>query len=154
MSGPSLRKQDAHSSIHESALNEAKELRSLLKKCLNEGHKEKALQVAEVTIEHWESRTLQHAKSEEEGLYKELVEENPSLQHLVIELTRDHDIMRKVVEQMKNLLINDEADERMISLLDSLIIVDSIHNEDEMNKLLANKERYTKEIMEKGDEIA
>ncbi|MEH7119466.1 hemerythrin domain-containing protein [Neobacillus vireti] len=154
MSGPSLRKQDAHTSIHESALYEAKELRMLLHKCLSEGQKEKALKVAEVTIEHWESRTLQHAASEEEGLYKEMVEEHPVLHSLVLQLTRDHDLMRRMVEQMRNLLINDEMDERMLSLLDSLIIVDSIHNEDEMNKLLSHNESYTLEIMEKGEDIA
>ncbi|MCM2532023.1 hypothetical protein NDK43_05990 [Neobacillus pocheonensis] len=140
MSGPSLKKQDAHSSIHEAALNEAKELRGLFYKCLKDGEKDMALQVAEIVIEHWESRTLKHADSEEEGLYKDLVEENTDLNPLVIQLTRDHDLMRRMVEQMKELLIKNEMDERMIALLDSLIIVDSIHNEDEMNKLLANNE--------------
>ncbi|WP_051591112.1 hemerythrin domain-containing protein [Bacillus sp. UNC438CL73TsuS30] len=154
MSGPSLRKQDAHTSIHESALNEAKELRTLLYKCLKEEQKEKALKVAEVTIEHWESRTLQHAESEEEGLYKEMAEEKPYLRPLITQLTRDHDLMRRIVEQMRNLLIQDEIDDRMISLLDSLIIVDSIHNEDEMNKLLTNNESYDKKVMEKGEDIA
>lgn len=154
MSGPSLKKQDAHTLIHESALNEAKELRMLVQKCLEDGQKEKALKVAEVTIEHWESRTLQHAASEEEGLYKEMVVENPYLKPLVIQLTRDHDLMRRMVEQMKNLLINEEVDERMLSLMDSLIIVDSLHNEDEMDKLLGHEETYTMEIMEESDEIA
>ncbi|ULT59315.1 hemerythrin domain-containing protein [Neobacillus drentensis] len=154
MSGPSLRKQDAHTSIHESALNEAIDLRMLLQKCLTEDQKEKAIKVAEVTIEHWESRTLQHAASEEEGLYKEMVAEHPSLHPIVLQLTRDHDLMRRMVEQMKNLLIHDEIDERMVSLLDSLIIVDSIHNEDEMNKLLSYNESYTMEILEKGEDIA
>lgn len=138
MSGPSLKKVDAHSSIHEAALNEAKALRGIFQKCLEEGEMEKALQVAEITIEHWEARTLKHAESEEEGLYKELAEENPGLKHLVIQLTRDHDLMRIIVEQMNELLTKNEMDERMISLLDALIIVDSIHNEDEMNKLLKN----------------
>lgn len=154
MSGPSLRKQDAHTAIHESALNEAKELRMLLHKCLIEGEKEKALSVAEVTIEHWETRTLQHATSEEEGLYKEMVEEQPALHPIVLQLTRDHDLMRRMVEQMKSLLLNDVLDERMVSLLDSLIIVDSIHNEDEVNKLLSVNKSYTLEIMEKGEDIA
>jgi hypothetical protein len=154
LSGPSLKKQDAHTLIHESALNEAKELRMLLQKCLEDSQKEKALKVAEVTIEHWESRTLQHAAAEEEGLYKEMVVENPYLKPLVIQLTRDHDLMRRMVEQMKNLLINEEVDERMLSLMDSLIIVDSLHNEDEMDKLLDHKETYTMEIMEESDEIA
>jgi DNA-binding transcriptional MerR regulator len=154
MSGPSLKKQDAHSSIHESALNEAKELRSLLQHCLKENEVEKALQVAEVTIEHWESRTLQHAQAEEEGLYKEMAAENPLVNRLVIQLTRDHELMRRIVEQMKKLLAGNQMDERMVSLIDALIIVDSIHNEDEMNKLLSEDKGYSLEILEKGDEIA
>jgi hypothetical protein len=140
MSGPSLKKQDAHSSIHEAALNEAKELRNLFHKCLKNGETERSFQVAEIAVEHWESRTLNHAEAEEEGLYKEMVEENPDFQPLVIQLTRDHDLMRRMVGQMKELLLINEIDERMLSLMDSLYIVDSIHNSDELNKLLANKE--------------
>ncbi|MFS0862904.1 hemerythrin domain-containing protein [Fredinandcohnia sp. 179-A 10B2 NHS] len=140
MSGPSLKKQDAHSSIHEAALNEAKELRNLFRKCLEEGDKEKALQVAEIAIDHWESRTLKHADSEESGLYKEMVEEDPSREKIVNQLTRDHDLMRRIVATMKKSLETQEADYRMIPLLDSLIIIDEIHNDDEMNKLLASNE--------------
>lgn len=140
MSGPSLKKQDAHSSIHEAALNEAKELRNLFRKCLEEGDKEKALQVAEIAIDHWESRTLKHADSEETGLYKEMVEEDPSREKMVNQLTRDHDLMRRIVATMKKSLETQEADHRMIPLLDSLIIIDEIHNDDEMNKLLASNE--------------
>lgn len=136
MSGPSLKKPDAHSSIHEAALNEAKELRDIFQRCLEEGQKEKALQVAEVAVEHWETRTLRHAESEEEGLYKEMVMEKPELKDLVVQLTRDHDIMRRIVSQMKEMLHKQEAEERFTTLMDGLIIVDLIHNEDELNKLL------------------
>ncbi|KOP82759.1 hemerythrin domain-containing protein [Cytobacillus solani] len=138
MSGPSLKKPDAHSSIHEAALNEAKELRDIFQRCLEDGQKEKALQVAEVIIEHWETRTLKHAESEEEGLYKEMVMENPELKDLVVQLTRDHDIMRRIVQQMKELLQKQEVDGEFTTLMDGVIIVDLIHNEDEMNKLLHN----------------
>ncbi|MBB6446372.1 hemerythrin domain-containing protein [Bacillus benzoevorans] len=136
MSGPSLKKQDAHSSIHEAALNEAIELREILKKCLENKESEKATQVAQIIIEHWESRTLKHAESEEDGLYKELVQEDPNVTKLVNQLTRDHDLMRRIVGEMNELLIKNEMNERMLSLLDALIVIDSIHNEDEMNKLL------------------
>lgn len=136
MSGPSLKKQDAHSSIHEAALTEARELREIFKKSLEKGEAEEALQVAEIIIEHWESRTLKHAESEEEGLYKELVQEDPDVIQLVNQLTRDHDLMRRIVGEMNELLINNEMNIRMLSLMDALIIIDSIHNEDEMNKLL------------------
>jgi Hemerythrin HHE cation binding domain len=135
LSGPSLNKQDAHSSIHEAALNEARDLRDLFRNCI-EKDKEKALQVAEITIEHWELRTLQHAEAEEKGLYKDLVEENPALSDTVIQLTRDHDLMRRVVGKMKEMLLSDEANEQMLKLIDSLIIIDEIHNEDEMTKIL------------------
>ncbi|KQL19779.1 hemerythrin domain-containing protein [Cytobacillus solani] len=138
MSGPSLKKPDAHSSIHEAALNEAKELRDIFQRCLEDGQKEKALQVAEVIIEHWETRTLKHAESEEEGLYKEMVMENPELKDLVVQLTRDHDIMRRIVQQMKELLQKQEVDGEFTTLMDGVIIVDLVHNEDEMNKLLHN----------------
>jgi hypothetical protein len=138
MSGPSLKKQDSHSSIHEAALGEAQELREIFQKCLESGDAEKAVQVAEVTIEHWESRTLQHAEAEEEGLYKEMVEKYPELFEIVIQLIRDHDLMRRMVEQMKGLLLKNEVDERLVSYMDSLLIVDSIHNEDEMNNLLGH----------------
>lgn len=138
MSGPSLKKQDSHSSIHEAALNEAKELRQLFRKCIESGDVEKTLQVAAVVIEHWESRTLQHAAAEEEGLYKDMVKENPQLERVVHELTRDHDLMRRIVSNMKERLHAEDVDNRMLSLLDSLIIIDEIHNEDEMNRLLTN----------------
>jgi len=138
LSGPSLRKKDAHSSIHEAALNEAIELRMLFQKCLEDGDKDKALQVIEVTIEHWESRTLKHAEAEEDGLYKDIIEANPDMVTTVIQLTRDHDLMRRIVDNLKNLLQTDEPNQRMISLLDSLVIIDQIHNDDEMNKLLVD----------------
>ena len=141
MSGPSLRKPDAHSSIHDAALNEAVELRDLFQKCLEDGEKEKAFQVIEVAIEHWESRTLKHAEAEEEGLYKDIVDENPDMISTVIQLTRDHDLMRRIVENMKERLQSHQPDQRMITLLDTLVIIDQIHNEDEMNKLLNHGEK-------------
>ncbi|AZU62975.1 hemerythrin domain-containing protein [Neobacillus mesonae] len=140
MSGPSLKKIDAHSSIHEAALNEAKELRNLLKKCMDDGEMTKAVQVAEITIEHWESRTLKHAESEEEGLYKDIAAEHPSLENLIAQLTRDHDLMRRIVQKIKQELETQTVNERMLKLLDCLVIIDEFHNEDEMNKLLANNE--------------
>jgi hypothetical protein len=138
LSGPSLKKQDAHTSIHEASLNEAKELNELFRLCLQEKQKEKAFQVAEVLVEHWESRTLKHAEAEEEGLYLEMINEDSELQHLIIQLTRDHDLMRRIVEQLKAQLSNNDVNEWMLALMNSLVVIDSIHNEDEMNKLLNN----------------
>ncbi|MEH7085196.1 hemerythrin domain-containing protein [Neobacillus drentensis] len=113
----------------------------LFQKCLVDGDKQKALQVIEVAIEHWESRTLKHAEAEEDGLYKDMIEANPDMVTTVIQLTRDHDLMRRIVDNLKNLLQIDEPNQRMISLLDSLVIIDQIQNDDEMNKLLVDREK-------------
>lgn len=136
MSGPSLKKQDAHSSIHEAAIHEAKELRELFQQCLANNKPDQAQQVAEVVIEHWEMRTLKHAEAEEEGLYLDAVKEKPGLSRLINQLTRDHDLMRRAVERMKDLLLTGEVDRRMTALIDGLILIDELHNEDEMNQLL------------------
>ncbi|MFB6466871.1 hemerythrin domain-containing protein [Cytobacillus sp. Hz8] len=140
MSGPSLKKQDAHTSIHEAALNEAKDLNQLFKTCLEKDEMDRAMQVAEIILEHWESRTLKHAEAEEEGLYQEMVSEKPKLEKTVHQLTRDHDLMRRIVSQVKESFEKKKADYEVLSLMEALIIIDEIHNEDEMNKLLANNE--------------
>lgn len=62
------------------------------------------------------------------------------MEKTVIQLTRDHDLMRRIVEEMKERLQAKELDDRMIMLIDSLIVIDEIHNEDEMNNLLSNNE--------------
>ncbi|MHC0037841.1 hemerythrin domain-containing protein [Pseudoneobacillus sp. C159] len=153
MSGPSLKLQSAHSMIHEAALNEAKELKELLRRALNEGNEMLSLQITEVVIEHWESRTLKHAEAEEEGLYKEILEENPEQQTLISQLTRDHDIMRRIVGQMKALLANGKASNVLLSLIDALLIVDEIHNEDEMNKLLTGDKHKHNHLQHHEEEL-
>src|SRR5690625_3645372 len=70
MSGPGLHHVDSHAAIHEAAIHEAEELNDILAKLLREKELEKALEVAYITVEHWESRTLRHADAEERGLYK------------------------------------------------------------------------------------
>jgi hypothetical protein len=77
--------------------------------------KRKKHQVIEVAIEHWESRTLKHAEAEEEGVYKDIVDENPDMISTVIQLTRDHDLMRRIVENMKERLQSHQPDQRMIT---------------------------------------
>lgn len=136
MSGPSLHKQDAHELIHEAALEEARELRDLYQRCLEEKAGEKALKVAEVIIEHWESRTLQHAHAEEEGLYKDILKNQPEMKEKVVQLTRDHDLMRKSVQQLKQYLQEEKMGDRFLSVVDALIIIDEFHNEDEVHELL------------------
>lgn len=136
-SGPGLVQVDSHAAIHEAALLEAIELNDILAKLLKENQLEKALETAYITVEHWESRTLKHADAEEQGLYKELVESSPKLKEPIIELTRDHNIMRILVREIKEMLELDGMNEEVLQKFYTLVHVDLIHNEEEEN-ILAN----------------
>lgn len=137
MSGPGLKHIDSHSSIHEAALNEALELNDILRTLLKNEQYDKALEVSYVAVEHWETRTLQHAQSEEEGLYKELAEESPDLKEKIITLTRDHDILRLLIQQIKEKLNEEGFNEGVMQRFDALILVNGIHNDSE-EKILPN----------------
>ncbi|GIP55175.1 hypothetical protein J42TS3_42100 [Paenibacillus vini] len=135
MSGPALRKVDSHSSIHEAALEEARELTELFGRALELGERERALELAYITVEHWETRTLQHALSEEEGLYIEALNMKPELQPVIIALTRDHDLLREIVQEVKIMLAGGEVSREILYRFQSLIVLDQLHNRDEMEML-------------------
>ena len=137
MSGPGLHHVDSHAAIHEAAIHEAEELNDILAKLLREKELEKALEVAYITVEHWESRTLRHADAEERGLYNELVKEKPALKPMVIGLTRDHTILRLLVKEITTLLDNDGMSEAVLQRFQALVLVDIIHNEEE-ERILAH----------------
>ncbi|RCX17378.1 hypothetical protein DFP94_109102 [Fontibacillus phaseoli] len=135
MSGPALKNVDSHTSIHEAALEEARELTELFGKSLRQGEREKSLELAYITLEHWETRTLQHALSEEEGLYVEAVNLKPELQPVIISLTRDHDLLRQTVQEIRLLLAGGEVSEEILYRFQALIVIDQLHNRDEMEML-------------------
>ncbi|MFD1361033.1 hypothetical protein [Lentibacillus salinarum] len=58
MAGPALRKADSHASIHEAALQEARELTNILGNLLKQRETDNALETAYIMVEHWETRTL------------------------------------------------------------------------------------------------
>jgi len=131
MSGPALKHIDSHSAIHEAALTEAEELTELLAKLIKSDASDKALELAFVIVEHWETRTLRHADSEEEGLYKELVETSPELKDDIVALTRDHDLLRLLIDEIKSLLNQGEIGDAVIQRFQALILVDLLHNQKE-----------------------
>ncbi|MGY0691713.1 hemerythrin domain-containing protein [Virgibacillus sp. FSP13] len=137
MSGPALKHTDSHSAIHEAALHEAAELTELLDRLVKDEHFDKALEVAFVVVEHWENRTLRHADSEEEGLYKELVETTPDLKESIIELTRDHNLLRLLVKEIRTMLNKDGISDDVVQRFQALILVDQLHNQAE-EKILLN----------------
>ncbi|MFD1360503.1 hemerythrin domain-containing protein [Lentibacillus salinarum] len=135
MSGPALKDVDSHTAIHEAALNEAIELTTMLDNLYRDNQQEKALELAYVLVEQWETRTLAHADSEEEGLYKDLVEENPEINDDIVALTRDHDLLRLIVKAIKQELAENRMNDGVIQRFQSLIIVDKLHNVKEMDVL-------------------
>ncbi|MFZ3577282.1 hypothetical protein [Virgibacillus sp. DJP39] len=137
MSGPALKSIDSHSAIHEAALVEATELTELLDHLVANDQLDKALEVAFVAVEHWETRTLQHAESEEEGLYKELTNYSPELEDSIISLTRDHNLLRMLVNEIKELLDDEGVSDKVVQRFQALILVDLLHNQEE-EKLLPN----------------
>jgi Hemerythrin HHE cation binding domain len=135
MSGPALRHVDSHSLIHEAALGEARELTELLDRSIRKGELEKAAEIAYITVEHWEARALQHAASEEEGLYVEALGIKPELKEVIISLTRDHQLMREIVGEIKELLAQGKVGDELLARFQALIVVDELHNRDEMKML-------------------
>lgn len=135
MSGPALKHVDSHSAIHEAALNEAVELTNLLDQLVQNKKLDKAQELAWVVVEQWETRTLRHAESEEKGLYKELVEEKPELEEAVIGLTRDHDLLRLVLGDIKDDLAKSVMNDKIVQQFQALIFINEKHNEKEMEIL-------------------
>lgn len=131
MSGPALKHAHSHAAIHEAAYIEAKELTELFEKVQRSGNKDKALEVAYVVIEHWETRTLRHADSEEEGLYEEIKKEQPELKDDIVALKRDHDILRLLVGQIRALLAEGTVNEDVLQKFQALTHVNLLHNQKE-----------------------
>lgn len=131
MSGPALRKLDSHSSIHGAALQEAMELNNIMENLLKEKDQDRALEVAFIAIEHWETRTLAHAESEESGLYQEIAKERPEHRETIIKLKRDHDLLRLLVKSIKGELNQGKISEEVLQKFHALILVDEMHNQEE-----------------------
>lgn len=131
MSGKGLKHVDSHAAIHEAALDEARELNKILGKLVHDNQMDKALEIAYIAVEHWETRTLRHAEAEEEGLYKEMVEEKPELKEEIISLTRDHNILRYLVKEIKQSLEKDGFNREVLEMLHALVHVDQYHNQEE-----------------------
>ncbi|MCC4723792.1 hypothetical protein [Salinicoccus sp. RF5] len=140
MAGPALRQLHAHRAIHDASLGGAEDHVADMKILLNKLEHKELTEEMQSFIEYVEQRILTHADSEEEdnGLYEEAVNKNPDLHDKVQHLTRDHDLMRIMIERMKEELAKDEVDfQKLIDYSVSIIIVDEIHSRDEETVLLA-----------------
>ncbi|MCF8565497.1 hemerythrin domain-containing protein [Alicyclobacillus tolerans] len=137
MTGPALRHLESHHAIHESAHQEAEAMTALLERAVERKDMGLAVQIAVVLIEHWETRTLCHAASEEQGLYLEISQVEPDKESVVQALTRDHELMRMAVEEIKEFLNNTQSMEEVVRRFHLLLWIENTHSRDEERRLIA-----------------
>ena len=140
MSGPALKSRSSHRAIHEEASEEARALTGLLRD-LTETNENQArlLLTAYTLVEHWETNILAHAEAEEEDLYVTVVKENPKLRDKVLELTIEHELLRNLIDGIKDILEVHGVNEDVLTRFDTLLLVNEIHNFKEENQLLIKR---------------
>lgn len=132
MSGPALRQLHSHRAIHEGGLSGAVMKTEELIELLEQGDIETANEACTDLIDYWKTRVISHADAEEEGFYKQVVEENPELKEAVIQLTRDHDLMRLIVSDIETL--REESPDVTPDILQKfygLLVVNELHSREE-----------------------
>ncbi|WP_210366985.1 hemerythrin domain-containing protein [Bacillus sp. REN3] len=131
MSGPALKNHFSHQSIHEGYYTEGRDLTEVLVKLHREKREKECRIAAEALVEHWETRTIAHADSEEEGFYLEVMEQRPEIKEDVIKLIRDHDLLRMIVADVKQRIQKDGVTQEAIDRLKTILLLVNIHNHEE-----------------------
>jgi hypothetical protein len=129
--GPSLRQLHAHKAIHEGGLSGALSKTEDVIHALKAGDLELANEAADELLDYWETRIIAHADSEEDGFYQEVVDRDPAKQELVTKLIRDHDLMRTIAADIRELRKSEGLSHDVMMKLHALIIVNEIHSRDE-----------------------
>lgn len=135
MPGPSLRQLHAHHAIHQGGLSGAVSKTEEVEELLEAQELEVARQAADHLIEYWETRILSHADAEEDGFYQEMAEKNPNLQGAVVRLTRDHELLRIIVEDVKIQLAEEGLTPGVLHQFHALLVVNAIHSREEEHLL-------------------
>ncbi|MCP3743866.1 hypothetical protein [Paenibacillus sp. A3M_27_13] len=131
MGGPSLRQLHAHHAIHQGGLTGALDKTREVEELLEAKEFKVARQAADHLIEYWETRILSHADAEEEGFYQEKVEKKPELQEAVVKLTRDHDLLRIIVKELKAWILEEGLTPEVLQQFHALLVVNAIHSREE-----------------------
>ncbi|MDU0331442.1 MULTISPECIES: hemerythrin domain-containing protein [Paenibacillus] len=129
--GPSLRQLHAHQAIHDGGLAGAKSKTEEVERFYASGDLELAEQATNELLGYWESRILSHADAEEDGFYQEVVEKNPDLQEAVVQLKRDHELMRIVVRSIHELRETSGWSAAILHKLYALLEINEIHSREE-----------------------
>lgn len=132
MSGPALRQLHSHKAIHEGGLSGAIMKTDDLLEYVEQGETEMVGQACDHLLDYWKTRVISHADAEEEGFYKQMVEEKPELERDIIQLTRDHDLMRILVADIEALREEDPAvTPEILQKFQGLIVVNELHSREE-----------------------
>jgi len=131
MAGPSLRQQHAHHAIHQAGLSGAVAITEKVEELLGVGDFEMARQEADHLIDYWETRILSHADAEEDGFYQEMIEQNSYLNDAVSKLTRDHELLRIIVKNIKKAVSEEGLTTELMQQFHALLVLNSIHSQEE-----------------------
>ncbi|MCT2194053.1 MULTISPECIES: hemerythrin domain-containing protein [Paenibacillus] len=129
--GPSLRQLHAHQAIHDGGLAGAKSKTEEVAGFYASGDLELAEQATNELLGYWESRILSHADAEEDGFYQEVTEKNPDLQEAVVQLKRDHELMRIVVRSIHQQRETSGWSEAILHKLYALLEINELHSREE-----------------------
>ncbi|WP_213421819.1 hypothetical protein [Bhargavaea massiliensis] len=141
MPGPALKQLHAHHAIHQGALTGAIQKTDEVKRLLKAGEDEVAKMAADHLLDYWETRIIAHADAEEDGFYQEMVGLHPELERAVVQLTRDHDLLRTIVKDIRKMLSEQGLTRDVIQQFEALIVVNDIHSRDEERMLLDEPNR-------------
>jgi hypothetical protein len=134
--GPSLRKLDSHSAIHHGAYVEARDLTEITDKLYYDEREEDCLKAADALVEYWETRIIAHADTEDESFYNELLEKKPELKRDLHMLSRDHELFRIIIGNIKKQLEEEvKVTKTILNQFHALLVIKEIHNQGEENTL-------------------
>lgn len=131
MSGPALTQHFSHQAIHDGYYTEGRELTELLVNLYDDKRIDDCIEVANALIEHWVTRTIAHADAEEEGFYLEVMKKEPELTGEVTKLIRDHDLLRMIVADVKELVSKNGISTEILDRFKTILLLVHIHNEEE-----------------------
>lgn len=137
MSGPALKQLQAHRAIHEGGLTGAVSRTEDLVEALQEEDLKAANEVADDLIDYWKTRVISHADAEEEGFYRDVLEEQPELQEAITQLTRDHDLLRIIVNDIEELRKAEGLSPAVLQKLYALLVVNEVHSREEERLLFS-----------------
>lgn len=141
MIGPALKQLHAHHAIHQGGLSGAIQKTQEMENLIKANEPEVARQAADHLVDYWETRVISHADAEEEGFYQEVAENHPELKEAVIQLTRDHDLLRIIVKDIRTMLAEEGLTDEVIQQFHALLVVNAIHSRDEERMLLDEPDR-------------